>query len=65
MTAPRAGHGHSDPSGTWYVKVFDGWTLGSTIEVDGGGVVPNDTVYDVADGSHVDISIWPDWGLTD
>ncbi len=51
------------PNGTWYVKVYDGWTLGSTIEVNGGGVVAQSTVYDVADGSHVDISIWPDWNV--
>jgi hypothetical protein len=52
------------PNGTWYVKVYDGWTLGSTIEVNGGGVVAQSTVYDVADGSQVDISIWPDWTVT-
>lgn len=51
------------PNGTWYVKVYDGWTLGSTIEVNGGGVIAQSTVYDVADGSQVDISIWPNWGL--
>jgi len=47
------------PSGTWYVKVFDGWTQGSTIEVDNGGAVAQSTVYDVSDGSTVDVSIWP------
>ncbi len=45
------------PNGTWYVKVFSGWLPGSTIEVNGGGAQPASTVYDVADGSLVEIEI--------
>ena len=48
------------PSGTWYVKVYDGWTFGSTIEVGGNGAVAQSTVYDVADGASVEVSIWPE-----
>lgn len=47
------------PNGTWYAKVFDGWTPGSTIDVDGGGPVAASTVHDVDDGSEVDIDLAP------
>lgn len=47
------------PSGTWYVKVFDGWTPNSHIAVDDGPPIEQSTVYDVADGSFVEITLWP------
>ena len=39
------------------MKVFTGWTPGSTIEVNGTGAQAASTVYDVADGSTVEIDI--------
>ncbi len=51
------------PNGTWYVKVYDGWTLGSTIAVDGGAAQPVSTVYDVDDGSTVEIDL-TSWKIT-
>lgn len=49
------------PSGTWYVKVFEGWTPGTTIAVNGGPSPVTDTVHDVADGSWVEIDLATAW----
>ena len=51
------------PNGTWYVKVFDGWNVGSSITVDGGPAQPASTVYDVEDGSTVEIDL-TSWKIT-
>lgn len=50
-------------SGTWYVKVFDGFTPDSSISV-GSGTTYTDTVYGVAHNSTVDIEIATDFGFT-
>ena len=51
------------PNGTWYVKVYDGWSVGSTITIDGGPAQPASTVYDVEDGSTVEIDL-TSWKIT-
>ncbi len=48
------------PSGTWYVKVYDGFTEGSTI----GSVGVGNTIDGVPNGSRVDIEINTPFGLT-
>ncbi len=50
-------------SGTWYVKVFDGFTPDSSISV-GSDTTYTDTVYGVAHNSTVDIEIATDFGFT-
>ncbi len=51
------------PNGTWYVKVFDGFTPDSSITV-GTDTTYADTVHGVADGSTVDIEIVTEFGFT-
>jgi hypothetical protein len=45
------------PNGTWYVKVYDGFTKGSSISMVDGASTTSNTLYDVPDGSHVDVDI--------
>ncbi len=52
------------PSGTWYVKVFDGFTPGSSISVDAEGVSGADTVYGVGHDATVDIQIATEFGFS-
>jgi hypothetical protein len=45
------------PSGTWYVKVYDGFTMGSSISTVGGAQTPSNTLHAVPHDSHVDVDI--------
>lgn len=50
------------PSGTWYVKVYEGFTTDSSITV-GATTEYTDTVYGVPAGATVDIDIATDFGF--
>ncbi len=51
------------PSGTWYVKVAEGFTVGSSISVDSATTYA-DTVYGVEHGATVDIDIATEFGFS-
>ncbi|MEM9564725.1 MAG: hypothetical protein AAGA93_19040 [Actinomycetota bacterium] len=52
------------PSGTWYVKVYDGFTPDSSISVDAAAPTAADTVYGVGHDATVDVTIVTELGFS-
>ncbi len=52
------------PSGTWFVRVYHGFTDGSSISSVGIGTTTISALFGVPNGGHVDIEICSQFGFT-